>query len=185
MSNISSLLSRIRLRRQADRAPAPLQQSSPKASEYKLDWASVGGLEGVLRCGKQRVHVCLPDATAGKPSSPNDFILLKTPGMVEDFIKIVRPLEPKNIFELGVFKGGSVVAYNEILRPRKLVAVDLMPQTIDNLDQYVRSPDASERVSVYLGVNQADHQRLAQICADEFQGERLDVVVDDASTRNP
>src|SRR5215831_16567581 len=111
MLNMSSFLSRIRAHRNLDRTPAPFQHRSPKVSEYELDWESVADLEGVLRCGRQRVHVHLPDAMAGKPSSPNDFILLKTPDMVEEFIKIVRALEPKNMLELGVFKGGSVVAY--------------------------------------------------------------------------
>jgi predicted O-methyltransferase YrrM len=101
--------------------------------------------------------------------------------MVEEFVEMARSLHARNVLELGVFKGGSVVAYNELLRPRRLVAVDLQTNVIEALDQYVRSPEVGGRVAVHLGVNQADHQRLARICADDFQGEPLDIVVDDAS----
>jgi predicted O-methyltransferase YrrM len=151
------------------------------ASWPALDWESRSDSEGVLRLGSRRVHVCLPERMDEKPVSANDFVLLKTPAMVEEFVEAARAINALNVLELGVFRGGSVVAYNELLRPRKLVAIDLLPTPIDNLDQYVQSPGVRGRVAVHLGVNQADHRRLAAIVYDEFGGEPLDVVVDDAS----
>ena len=151
------------------------------SAPFLLDWASVSDLEGELRCGDQRVHVCLMDVMDTKPSSPNDFVLLKSPGMVEEFIAAARALQPSNIVELGIFRGGSVVAYNELLKPRKLVAVDLMPSTNPHFDAYLRRPEVAGHVSVHHEVNQADHARLAEICATAFHGEPIDIVVDDAS----
>ena len=154
------------------------------ASSFTLDWVSVSDIAGELRCGEYRIHVSFSDAMENKPSkpaSPYDFILLKAPRMVEEFVEMARSLHPRNVVELGVFKGGLVVAYNELLRPQKLVAVDVLPGAIENLDRYVRRPETGGRVTVHLGVNQADHARLARICADDFRGEPIDIVVDDAS----
>ena len=153
-------------------------------SSFTLDWVSVSDMAGELRCGEYRIHVSFSGATESKrdePASPYDFFLFKGPRMVEEFVEMARPLHPRNILELGVFNGGSVVAYNELLRPQKLVAVDIVPRTLENLDRYVRRPETGGRVRVHLGVNQADHARLARICADDFRGEPLDIVIDDCS----
>ena len=146
-----------------------------------VEWESRSDLEGVLKFGDRRVHVCLPDRVDEKPNSANDFVLLKTPTMVEEFIGAARAIRAANILELGVFRGGSVVAYSELLKPRKLVAIDLLQPRLDNLNQYIQSPEVRGRVAVHLGVNQADHQRLATIMSEEFAGAPLDIVVDDAS----
>ena len=155
--------------------------SGARPIDYKLDWSSVGSGDGVLQFGDVRVHVCLHEESAGKPSSPTDFVLLKTPGMVEEFVDIARAIEPKNMFELGVFKGGSVVAYNEIFKLRKSVAVDFNPTPAPYLAEYLGRASAAGKVAVHYGVDQADRPRLSRICADEFGGEPLDLVIDDAS----
>jgi predicted O-methyltransferase YrrM len=116
-----------------------------------------------------------------QPSSPSDFVLLKTPAMMEEFIAIAQEVKPRNLLELGVFRGGSIVAYNELLRPAKLVGIDFHRQWGDNLESYVRSPDVCGHVSLYDDVNQADRTTLAKICADSFGSAPIDVVVDDAS----
>ena len=61
--------------------------------DYKLNWTSVASLGGVLELGDIRVHVCMHEDHKGKPSSPRDFVLVKTPGMVEEFVDIARAIK--------------------------------------------------------------------------------------------
>jgi predicted O-methyltransferase YrrM len=138
-------------------------------------------LEGVVQFGDLRIYVCLPDAMANKPSSAKDFLVVKIPSMVEKTATLVKEINPKNILELGIFQGGSVVLYNELFKPRKFVAIDLNTVTLPHLEEYLRNYPGGSNVSLRLGVDQADRARLAEICATEFGGESLDLVIDDAS----
>lgn len=146
----------------------------------RLNWAQYSLLEGRLEFDEWRFHVCLPDVMASKPVSPHDFLVLKVPSMIE-MIAELSDLQPKNIFELGIYKGGSVALYNELFKPNKLVAIELEANRLPQLDAYIKHRDAAQRVSVHFGVNQADPAHLARIYRQEFGQQPLDLVVDDAS----
>ena len=90
-------------------------------------------------------------------------------------------LKPKHILELGMFDGGSLAFWNEILHPEKIVGVDLesRPDSVYFRD-YVRTRGLEKKVRTYWGTNQADDQALLRIVKQEFSG-ALDVVIDDAS----
>jgi hypothetical protein len=82
--------------------------------------------------------------------------------------------------DVGVYKGGSVVLYHKVFAPAKLVAIELSTTPLPSLDAYAaRQSDRS--VVIARGVNQADAAALDQVCANEFSGQPLDLVVDDAS----
>ncbi|QXQ12974.1 class I SAM-dependent methyltransferase [Skermania piniformis] len=147
----------------------------------RLEWVRQGELDGLLRFGDTRVHVCLPDAMAATPTSPNDFLLLKVPDMIDAMAGIVEDIHPKFVLELGIFKGGSVVLYNEICRPRKLVAIDILPDRLPDLDEYLERTGSANTVSLNFGVDQSDRDRLAALYDKEFGRHRIDLVVDDAS----
>jgi predicted O-methyltransferase YrrM len=86
-----------------------------------------------------------------------------------------------NIFELGIWDGGSTVFWFECLRPQKIVAVDLQRRE-DSLyfKRYVSSRGLEQRVKTIWGVNQADPEQLRAIVRNEFEAP-LDLVIDDAS----
>lgn len=146
----------------------------------KLDWLRRDDLGGVVRFKDARIHVCLPEAAKGQPHSNYDFLVLKTPGMVDRMAQLADELRPKTVFELGIFTGGSVVLYSELFAPSRLIAIDIAPETMPNLGHYVRRRH-DRAISLHLGVNQADRPRLAEICARDLAGEPLDLVIDDAS----
>ncbi len=146
----------------------------------KLNWTHHELLEGTLQFDEWRFHVCLPDVMNDKPSSAHDFIVLKVPSMIEMIAELAAQ-QPKYIFELGVYKGGSVALYNELFKPDKLVAIDLGANPLPQLEAYIKSRAAEKQVSFHLGVDQSDHARLAQICQREFGKQPLDLVIDDAS----
>ncbi len=49
----------------------------------------------------------------------------------EDFFSSHKNFQPENIFELGLYEGGSIVFWFEHLQPQKHVGIDLQ-QKIDN-----------------------------------------------------
>src|ERR1043166_6914166 len=166
-------LFRGRPRREARRSNGPMSA--------RLDWLYAGETEGVVQFGDVRLHVCLPDAVADKPSSATQFVVLKIPEMVEMMAYLGESIQPKNVFELGIFRGGSVVLYNEMFKPRKLVSIDCHTKPLPQLEEYIRAKSAGSNIRIELGVDQADRGRLAEICQREFGTRPLDLVVDDAS----
>lgn len=84
------------------------------------------------------------------------------------------------ILELGIWDGGSVIFWNEVFRPERLVAVDLADRADDPLfDAYVASRGARDRIETHWQTDQRDVMRLRELAAS--LGGPLDLVVDDAS----
>lgn len=87
----------------------------------------------------------------------------------------------QNLLELGIYDGGSIVFWFELLAPVKYVALDLAPWgDIDYFRRYLESRNLGSRIKTYWQTDQGDREGLRTICQDEFDGP-LDLVVDDAS----
>ena len=112
------------------------------------------------------------------------FALIKTPPLMRDYARLFAAMpdvRSRNVLELGMWDGGSVALWYELLRPDKLVGVDVTRHDdSDYFRRYVERNDLSERLSTYWGTDQADAGRLREIVATEFDGP-LDLVIDDAS----
>jgi cephalosporin hydroxylase len=88
---------------------------------------------------------------------------------------------PSRLLELGTFDGGSVAFWNELLRPRKHVAVDIKERSDSPyFHHYLESRELVEQIKTFWGTDQADKERLRSLVAAEFDG-HLDMVIDDAS----
>lgn len=87
-----------------------------------------------------------------------------------------------NLLEIGVFQGGSMPFWNEILQPDKHIGIDLCEITsTPYLENYIDKKGSSGKLLKYYGgINQADKKRLFQLYADDFKAP-LDIVIDDAS----
>jgi SAM-dependent methyltransferase len=88
---------------------------------------------------------------------------------------------PDNVFELGLWDGGSLAFWFELFQPRKHVGIDLSRrEDSDYFRRYVASRGLEQRITTYWGVDQADSERVRRIVGDEFAAP-LDLVIDDAS----
>jgi SAM-dependent methyltransferase len=87
-----------------------------------------------------------------------DFLLLKDRALVEQYARLFEELRPQNIVELGILEGGGTALLFELAQPRTLVAIDRNRPTQPTL-----------------------YDRLAEIVAEAFGDEPLDLVVDDCS----
>lgn len=110
----------------------------------------------------------------------DQLLLLKPRDLVDTYVAMVDELQPRAIFELGIFRGGSAALIAQLARPDKLVAVDLDPGPCEPLERFIDAHDLRSTVVPYYGIDQADAGRLEEIVAGEFDGP-LDVVIDDAS----
>jgi len=113
------------------------------------------------------------------------FRFYKTKKMVEQFATSFARLDhfqPKNLFELGMWDGGSLAFWHEILKPKKSIGVDIQNRDDSSyFKQYVESRQLHDSIKAYWGVDQADPQRLREIVQQEFGTAPLDLIIDDAS----
>jgi hypothetical protein len=112
------------------------------------------------------------------------FLFYKTKELVDQYKLFFEHYSTKHVtrlFELGVFDGGSTVFWNELLRPSKHVAIDIIERADSAyFRRYVESRALRERIKTFWGTDQSDKVRLRALVASEFDGS-LDMVIDDAS----
>jgi hypothetical protein len=106
--------------------------------------------------------------------------LLKTQRMIEQERDIRLPAKPK-IFEMGIFKGGSVVLYDQMFDPERLVAVEMDRNRLPGLDAYISENNRDRVVKTYYGVDQSSLEKMTKILSSQFPDRNIDLVIDDAS----
>lgn len=116
------------------------------------------------------------------------FRFYKTKALVEEygrFLGLRRDFHPSNIFELGIWDGGSVAFWFELFRPRKHVAIDLAEREDSRyFSRYRHSRGLDDAIRTFWGTDQRDGLRLREIAAGELAGD-LDLVIDDCSHLYP
>jgi cephalosporin hydroxylase len=119
----------------------------------------------------------------GVESTVDRFVLWKSRVVIDQYVELLRSLRTRNIFELGIMKGGSTAFLAAVAQPQKLVAVDIAENEVEALKQFVDQQNIAGRVKTYYGTDQEDCGLLKSILDDEFAGAQLDLVIDDASHR--
>lgn len=121
------------------------------------------------------------ESTLPTPEESRELLVFKKPWMINAYADLVAELKPKNIFELGIFKGGSCAFFHRLAQADKLVAIELDPQRIAAIDHYIGEHGLEKSLVPIYGVDQSDKQRLFQILDEQFGDSALDLVIDDAS----
>jgi predicted O-methyltransferase YrrM len=104
----------------------------------------------------------------------------KTGSMVDELASVIEEVRPRRIFELGIANGGSTALLAALAPEATVVAVEIEP-AVRALDDHIERRGLHHRIRPHYSVDQADGQRLRRIVADEFAGEPIDLVIDDAS----
>jgi cephalosporin hydroxylase len=116
---------------------------------------------------------------------PGYFSLYKVKSLIDQydrFFILNQSFQPKQILEIGMWDGGSLALWSEVLKPNKLVGVDLKKRAdSDYFKHYIASRSLSEVVKTYWGVDQADQVTLKSILDSEFPAQAIDLVIDDGS----
>jgi SAM-dependent methyltransferase len=121
------------------------------------------------------------DRKGGFSMKGADFLLLKVRPLVQRYIDLVQELEPRSIFELGIFEGGSTAFLYELAQPQRMVAVDQQEPKNPALREHIARHGLSDRLRMHADVDQADRGRLVALVQDAFGDEPLDLVIDDCS----
>ncbi len=116
----------------------------------------------------------------GKPdergiSDSDAFVLVKTDQMLE-FYRGLKEHNPKNIMEIGMYEGGSLVWYDKLYKPKKLVGLDLRREPIAALEAYKAD---HPHIETYYGRYQ--DKEGTRMAARQHFPTGIDLVVDDAS----
>ena len=117
---------------------------------------------------------------SGKSTS-DSFLLGKPKHQVEKAVTIGQQRRINKIFEMGILHGGSVVLYDQIFRPEKIVAIEHSLEPVESLANYIAKHRKSHIVKPYYRVNQADRSAMENILSAEFPDRDVDLIIDDAS----
>jgi hypothetical protein len=117
-----------------------------------------------------------PDPT-GTPS----LSLVKEPELLDSWASFFAPFQGARIVELGIYQGGSTALLALLTDPEHLLAVDLSPDPLPALDEFLARHDLADRVTTRFGLDQSDATALEAALRDAMGDEPLDIVVDDAS----
>ncbi|MCV2891177.1 class I SAM-dependent methyltransferase [Ruegeria aquimaris] len=108
-------------------------------------------------------------------SKPDTFVIVKTDAMI-DFYRHLTQYSPKTIMEIGMYEGGSLVWYDKLYKPSKLVGLDLRRKPIVALEEYRAD---KPHIATYYGRYQ-DKEGTRMAARQNFP-DGIDLVVDDAS----
>lgn len=126
-------------------------------------------------------------------TTPDRVVILKDSRLLRQYLDFLAPHEIKNLFELGIWQGGSPLFYGLATDARKVVALDIVhrgPVPAGESETYYENPALAQiikrrrlanRVKLHFGVSQDDRAAVTEIIDREFGDEPLDLVIDDAS----
>lgn len=132
-----------------------------------------------LECGGAALLSVFDARSAELESTRDQFILVKSRHMIDWYETRFAEHEPGRVLEVGIFKGGSVVLFEGLWNPERLVAVDIMTERVAALDEFVGSNGLGGRVRLRYGIDQADAAAMRSVIGDEFADAPLDLVIDD------
>ena len=106
--------------------------------------------------------------------------LIKNRGMIDRYKSLIRENAVTNILEFGIFEGGSALLLAAIEERIKFVGIDIRPPSPAVLG-LIRDHGLKDRIKLYYNTSQGDAARVQTIIQTEFPGQRLDMIIDDAS----
>ena len=104
------------------------------------------------------------------PSTEDRFVFLKNRAFLRSFEPLFEKVKPDRLLEVGIFHGGGTAFYDRLLRPEKLVCVELAADA-PMLRHYMRQHDGNA-ITLYCDVDQGDRARVADIVEREFPAAR-------------
>ncbi len=114
-------------------------------------------------------------------STPERFVIVKQPPHRDAFIQLCRSVRGGRLVELGIAEGGSTVLAALAAEPSALLAIDIEPQPLAALEEFIVARDLGARVHTRYGIDQGDRDQLARTVDEAIGTEPLDLVIDDAS----
>jgi hypothetical protein len=113
-------------------------------------------------------------------TTADEIIVLKPTPFLRHYDYFFENAPTRNVLEFGVFEGGSIILFALAYPNFKFIGVDIRPPSEEVL-RHVHDLGLSDRVKIYYRTSQADGDQIDRIVCDDFGGEPLGVISDDAS----
>jgi len=116
------------------------------------------------------------------PEQEGRLLMAKSSIIIHQLMALVREQKPKNIVELGIYRGGSAAFLYLLAKPMKMLALDLSKNRLEKLDHFIAVEKAQDILRVEYGVDQSDSTRVRALTGEHLgAGRTIDLVLDDAS----
>ena len=111
-------------------------------------------------------------------------VLFKGNYMVNKYRDLFRrnpQLKVEHMLELGIYEGGSIALWRELLAPKRMAAIDIGEKlSRPYLEAYLERVRNETETFIHWEFDQGDKPRLRKLVEEDLQG-KLDLVIDDAS----
>jgi predicted O-methyltransferase YrrM len=107
-------------------------------------------------------------------------VILKYSSLMKQYMDFLAGHRIENMFELGIWQGGSPLFYAMATDAKKVVALDLAPKN-PALDEIVAQHGLGDKLKMHFEISQDNHWAVQQLMDAEFGDQKLDLVIDDAS----
>ncbi|HWD57461.1 MAG TPA: class I SAM-dependent methyltransferase, partial [Stellaceae bacterium] len=107
-------------------------------------------------------------------------VILKNSSLLRQYLDFFKPHSVRNLFEFGIWQGGSPLFYGLATDAEKIVAVDIANPP-PALDKIIAKHRLADKVKLHFRTSQDDRAAVTAIVDKEFGDEPIDVVIDDAS----
>ena len=151
-------------------------KTKPRAAPHdtldRLEWHS-----DRLLLDDLTFYLDLPEALYREPIPEEELRLVKKRELMDQFAQFFRErpdFRPQRILEIGLYGGGSVVLWNEILQPTRHQGVDRIKRwNSPVLDRWL---EGHPEVELFWGVDASDRVQLRGVADAD-----LDLVIDDGA----
>ena len=113
-------------------------------------------------------------------SGGRDFVLLKDRPFIEEYVRLFSGESVARVLEFGVYHGGNILLMHKGFGASRVVGIDLRPRETA-LTDYLAQARLTESVVPHFYTSQADRAAVTKIIEEDFSGQEIDVVIDDAS----
>lgn len=120
-----------------------------------------------------------PKADGKGKSREDSFAIIKGSQLLNSYAELAAD-QPKSIFEVGFFEGGSSVFLDRLFKPDQLTCVDIRDDRIEVVDRYIEQSGREDAFRMFYSIDQSDKDTLRRMVHD-YHGGSLDLVIDDAS----
>jgi len=115
----------------------------------------------------------------------NSFLMYKDRNLIDQYQNHFTKLNYKsnNVFELGIYEGGSTAFWYEVLKPNNMSSIDIQDKINTahfNSWQDRKTREDKSSIKTYWKTSQADPDELKRIVSTDFNN-KIDIVIDDAS----
>lgn len=115
------------------------------------------------------------------PTNAEWVCLRKCRDYTNRYLALANEFRECRMVEVGVDQGGSTSFFLKLLKPEKLIAIELSSQPVQTVTDFLATHDPEGRVQIQWGIDQSDRVVVPDILNRAFKDKPLDLVIDDAS----